>query len=69
MDNRLQYNLNYTSFSFTVSYFEEIPKSGPPTFSGRLVRYVYKLTIGAQKPNCPAQIIRIPIRVITIPCM
>ena len=50
-----------------VLYREEIPSKGPPSYAGRFVRYTYKLTFGAQKPNCPAQIIRIPIRVITIP--
>ena len=50
-----------------VTYREEVPTGGPPSFHGRLVRYTYKLTVGAQKPNCPAQIVRIPIRIITIP--
>ena len=48
-------------------YTEKIPSGGPPSFSGRLVKYSYKLAVGAQKPNRPASIIRIPFRVMTIP--
>ncbi|XP_011410006.1 PREDICTED: RAB6A-GEF complex partner protein 2-like [Amphimedon queenslandica] len=51
----------------TVSYTEIIPLGGPPSFHGHIVRYVYKLAVGVQKPNCPAQITRLPIRVIQIP--
>jgi len=50
-----------------VSYSEQLPSGGPPSFSGRLVKYSYKLTVGAQKPGCPAQIMRLPFRVLVIP--
>ena len=40
---------------------------GPPSFNGRLVRYIYKLAVGAQKPNCPTQITRLPVWVVTVP--
>jgi len=53
--------------SLAVIYSEKIPSGGPPSFSGRLVKYSYKLAVGAQKPNSPASIIRIPFRVMTIP--
>ena len=50
-----------------VPYIESIPSKGSPSFHGHLVRYIYKLTVGVQKPNCSAQITRIPFRVIVIP--
>ena len=50
-----------------VVYSELIPSGGPPTLSGRLVKYAYKLAVGAQKPGCPARIIRVPFRVRVIP--
>lgn len=40
---------------------------GPPSFRGHIVGYTYKVTIGVQKPNCPAQITRLPVKVILIP--
>ena len=48
-------------------YSEQLPAGGPPTFSGRLVKYSYKLAVGAQKLGCPAQISRVPFRVLVIP--
>lgn len=48
-------------------YSEQVPLGGPPSFSGRLVKYTYKLAVGAQKPGCAAQITRIPFHVMTIP--
>ena len=50
-----------------VSYCEQVPSGGPPSFSGRLVKYTYKLAVGAQRPGCPAQISRMPFHVRTIP--
>lgn len=50
-----------------VSYIESIPVGGPPSFRGHIVGYTYKVTIGVQKPNCPAQITRLPVKVILIP--
>lgn len=51
----------------TISYTEQVPSGGPPSFNGRLVKYTYKLTVGAQRPGCTAQISRIPFHVRTIP--
>lgn len=48
-------------------YSEQLPSSAPPTFSGRLVKYSHKLTVGAQKLGCSAQISRLPFRVLVIP--
>lgn len=48
-------------------YSEQLPSGGPPTFSGRLVKYSYKLAIGAQKFGCPTQVSRIPFLVLVIP--
>ena len=59
--------MNSLSIVLSVSYTEIIPLGGPPSFHGHIVRYVYKLAVGVQKPNCPAQITRLPIRVIQIP--
>lgn len=50
-----------------VVYGEQLLSSGPPSFSGRLVKYSYKLAVGAQRLACPAQVIRIPFRVLVIP--
>lgn len=50
-----------------VLYSEQVPVGGPPSFSGRLVKYSYKLAVGAQRPSGPAQISRLAFRVITIP--
>lgn len=48
-------------------YSEQLPLGGPPSFSGRLVKYSHKLAVGAQRLGCPAQITRIPFRVLVIP--
>ena len=53
--------------SITVVYTEQVPSGGPPSFSGRLAKYSYKLTIGTQKPGCAAKITRLPFRVMVIP--
>ncbi|XP_064390826.1 RAB6A-GEF complex partner protein 2-like [Halichondria panicea] len=53
--------------SKNVLYSEQIPGGGPPTWSGRLVKYSYKLAIGAQRPGSQTQIFRIPFRVMIIP--
>ncbi len=49
-----------------VLYSEQLPP-GPPSFGGRLIKYSYKLTVGAQKLGCPTQMIRVPFRVLVIP--
>ena len=51
----------------TVVYTEQVPSGGPPSFSGRLAKCSYKLTIGTQKPGCAAKITRLPFRVMVIP--
>ena len=53
--------------SYAALYSEQIPSGGPPSFSGRLVKYSYKVAIGAQKPGSQTQIFRILFRVLTIP--
>ena len=58
-----------SSLFSAVSYSEQVPAGGPPSFNGRLVKYIYKLAVGAQRPGCPAQISRIPFHVRTIPGM
>ncbi len=54
-------------FTVAVVYSEQLPAGGPPSFTGRLVKYSYKLAVGAQKLGCSAQISRIPFRVFVIP--
>ena len=53
--------------SITVMYSEQVPNGGPPSFSGRLAKFSYKLTVGVQKPGCTAKITRLPFRVMVIP--
>ena len=54
-------------YSIIVLYSEQVPSGGPPSFSGRLAKFSYKLTIGVQKPGCAAKITRLPFRVMVIP--
>ena len=58
---------NLYVFCIPVVYSEQLPIGGPPSFMGRLVKYSYKLAVGAQRLGCPAQISRIPFRVLVIP--
>ena len=51
--------------SKTVTYHEKIP-AGPPTFSGSMVRYVYKLVVGAQIVGKSAKIMRFPLQIIPL---
>jgi len=48
-------------------YTEQIPENGPPSWSGRLVRYSYKLTVGAQRLSGTVQMLRIPFTVLKLP--
>ena len=52
--------------SKTVTYHEKIPV-GPPSFSGKQVRYVYKLVVGAQVVGKSAKLIKFPLQVIPLP--
>lgn len=52
--------------SKTVTYHEKIPV-GPPSYSGGLVRYVYKLVVGAQVVGKSAKLIRFPLQIIPLP--
>ena len=51
------------------TYTEVIPEDGPPSWSGRLVRYSYKLTVGAQRLSGTVQLLRIPFTVLKLPGM
>ncbi|KAI6657441.1 RAB6A-GEF complex partner protein 2 [Oopsacas minuta] len=51
--------------SKTVTYHEKIPL-GPPSFSGGMVRYVYKLVVGAQIVGRSAKLIKLPLQVIPL---
>lgn len=48
-------------------YTEQVPESGPPSWNGRLVRYSYKLTVGAQRISGTVQMLRIPFTVLKLP--
>ncbi|KAG9461568.1 hypothetical protein GDO78_016390, partial [Eleutherodactylus coqui] len=50
----------------SYSYSETLPLSAPPSFRGQSVKYVYKLTIGCQRVNCPIQLLRLPFRVLLL---
>ena len=51
-----------------VDFSEAVPLYCVPSFAGRLVRYTWKLSIGASRGlNADAKIIRIPFQVMTVP--
>ncbi|CAJ0967756.1 unnamed protein product [Ranitomeya imitator] len=50
----------------SYSYSETLPLTAPPSFRGQSVKYVYKLTIGCQRVNCPIQLLRLPFRVLLL---
>lgn len=52
---------------YTDTYTESIPEDGPPSWNGRLVRYSYKLTVGAQRLSGTVQLLRIPFTVVKLP--
>ncbi|RWS23661.1 RAB6A-GEF complex partner protein 2-like protein [Leptotrombidium deliense] len=52
--------------SKTYLYQETIPAKVPPSYNGIAVKYVYKLTIGTQRINHSIQLLRMPLRVLTI---
>ncbi|XP_073993064.1 RAB6A-GEF complex partner protein 2 [Rhodnius prolixus] len=47
-------------------YTEILPPEAPPSYRGKLVKYSYKISIGAQRVNCPIKLLRIPLRVLAI---
>uniref|UniRef100_A0A069DTN7 Putative retrograde golgi transport protein rgp1 n=1 Tax=Panstrongylus megistus TaxID=65343 RepID=A0A069DTN7_9HEMI len=47
-------------------YTEVLPPEAPPSYRGKLVKYSYKISIGAQRVNCPIKLLRIPLRVLAI---
>ena len=49
------------------TYTEVIPEDGPPSWSGRLVRYSYKLTVGAQRLSGTVQLLRVPFVTLKLP--
>ena len=49
------------------TYTESIPEDGPPSWNGRLVRYSYRLTVGAQRLSGTVQMLRIPFTVLKLP--
>lgn len=51
---------------FLDIYRERIPNDAPPSYRGQLVKYSYKIIIGAQRVNSPVKLLRVPIRVLPI---
>lgn len=52
--------------SKTFVYQEYIPEHAPPSYYGTSVKYLYKLTIGTQRVNAVIQLLRMPLRVLSI---
>jgi hypothetical protein len=52
--------------SKTFVYYETIPEDCPPSYNGTKVKYQYKLSIGTQRVNASIQLLRIPIRILSI---
>lgn len=50
----------------TFLYEETIPTDCPPSYYGSWVKYMYKLSIGTQRVNSVIQLLRMPLRVISI---
>lgn len=46
---------------------ETLPLSGPSTYRGKSIRYSYKITIATQKVGSKVQVLRLPIRVLSLP--
>ncbi|XP_037049692.1 RAB6A-GEF complex partner protein 2 [Bradysia coprophila] len=46
---------------------EVLPMSSPPTYRGIGIKYFYKLTIATQRVGSKVQILRVPIRVLSLP--
>ncbi|ELT87220.1 hypothetical protein CAPTEDRAFT_153233 [Capitella teleta] len=53
--------------SQTFTYRETIPREAPPSFRGTAIKYSYKVTVGAQRFNCPTKLLRVPFRVLVVP--
>ncbi|XP_014243659.1 RAB6A-GEF complex partner protein 2 [Cimex lectularius] len=47
-------------------YTEVLPPEAPPSYRGKLVKYSYKISIGAQRVNSPTKLLRLPLRVLAI---
>ena len=50
----------------TFLYEETIPHNCPPSFYGSWIKYICKLTIGTQRVNCVIQLLRMPLRVLSL---
>jgi len=50
----------------TFLYEETIPNNCPPSYYGSWVKYMCKLTIGTQRVNCVIQLLRMPLRVLSL---
>lgn len=56
------------AFAVHTDLFKEIlPLYGPSTYRGKSIRYFYKITIATQKVGSKVQVLRLPIRVLSLP--
>lgn len=46
---------------------ETLPLAGPSTYRGKGIRYFYKITIATQKVGSKVQVLRLPVRVLSLP--
>ena len=58
---------SFETFRVSDDYVETVPLECIPSFSGHLVRFTWKVSVGASRPTVEAKLIRIPFRVLTVP--
>ncbi|CAG0879399.1 unnamed protein product [Cyprideis torosa] len=49
------------------TYSELLPINIPPSYRGHSIKQSYKLVVGTQRPGQPIKVIRLPLRVLTLP--
>lgn len=66
-NDRNQRSYETNQFSLLDLYKEVLPMSSPPTYRGIGIKYFYKLTIATQRVGSKVQVLRVPIRVLSLP--
>lgn len=56
----------HSNESKTFLYQEQLPSYSPPSYYGSSIKYLYKLTIGTQRVNANIQLLRMPLRILTV---
>ncbi|XP_043213696.1 RAB6A-GEF complex partner protein 2-like [Amphibalanus amphitrite] len=49
-----------------LHYSQKLPADAMPTYLGQAVRYVYKVTVGAQRVNSSIRLLRVPVRLLPL---